>query len=169
VQDFVAYNSRGRLAFLLLIAAGFVILGLWFAGVFGPLQFKRGYSADQAVLIGWLCVVIFGLGGIAILGRMLRSGDELRIGPQGICYSSWSDVTIPWSEISRVSIRKFKRTRSIVLHLRNPNRYPSKGRTRVLAALNGMFAGGHIHLNLSGTDRSYTETLSAIEGYKPVD
>jgi len=86
VDDFVARVSRRRLGLILLIAAGFVLLGLWMGGVFGPSPETRRYSAEASFVIGWVTVVFFGSAAIVALRMLFDAGEQLRIGPAGIRY-----------------------------------------------------------------------------------
>jgi hypothetical protein len=163
VQDFIAYPSRWRLALLMLGALGFVALGLWFIGLFGEVPSSRRYSEGITIAIGWLCVLLFGLIGLGIAKKLFETGEQLRIGSSGVCWRAWSDQTIPWSEISNVTTWESNRQRMIILHLRDPARFPAKGCLAVLAGTNRVLTGGDVAISLTGTDRTVEEALDAVE------
>ena len=164
----MAYNSRWRLALLLLVAIGFVLLGLWMGGIFGTPPHSRRYPEGEILVVGWGCALFFGLCGLAMVKRFFGPREELRIGPLGVRFRSWSEITVPWSEITRVTIWHYRRQRAIVLHLRNPDRFPGRGLASKLAAANAKLTGGDICLNLGGTDRNVTDAMSAIQRFKPI-
>lgn len=166
MEDFVAYPSRWRIAVATLVAAGFVALGLWMLGAFGPPPPSRRYPAVAVVAVGWLCVAFFGLFGVFNARRMFDGNEELRIGPAGIRWTRWSDQTIPWSAVIDVTTWKYKGQRSIVLHLRDATRFPGKPLLALLARLNRPLTGGDIVISLTGTNRSFIDGLSAIERFR---
>jgi hypothetical protein len=150
---------------LALLAAGaavFVGLGLWMSGLFGPPPASHRYSAPLVAAIGWFAVLFFGLCGAVAIKRMFDSREQLRIGPSGIRYASWSEQTIPWSEIIDVTTWSHRGQSAIVLHLRSPACFPGRGLAAALAGANRGLTGGDISISLTGTDRSFDEAMSAI-------
>lgn len=166
MNDFVAYAWRWRLALLTLLSVGFVILGLWMAGVLGEPPHSRRYPETLVIVIGWVSVVFFGLCGIMISLKLFDADEELRVGTLGIRWKSWSDQTIPWSEITGVTTWSFRGQNSIVLHLRDRARFPGKGLLAPLAGANRLLTGGDVSISMTGTDRSFAEALSAIEWFR---
>ena len=125
MADFVAYYSRWRVVMLLLGCIAFVALGLWMAGIFGPPPHSSTHPDGEIFVFGWLGVLFFGLCGVAGVRNLFDSREQLSIGPSGVRYSQWSEDTIPWSEITDVTIWRYKRQKTIVLHLRDRARYPA--------------------------------------------
>lgn len=166
MPEFVALPSRWRIALLLLGAAAFVVVGLWMAGVFGAAPESRRYPHEMTVAIGWVCAGFFGLCGAAVTLRLFETRAQVRIGARGIHVARWSDETMPWSEIARVSEWSFRGQRSIILHLRDPKRFPGRGLSARLAAANRVLTGGDIAISLTGTDRSVDEALAAIARFR---
>jgi len=160
--DFTAYNSRSRLALLVLGSAVFVLAGLWMSGALGSPPDSRRYPHAVVLGIGWFSVIFFGLCGAVALKKAFDSTPQLQIGPSGIRWHPWSDQTIPWSEITDVTTWSFKRENCIVLHLRDPARFPGRGLAARLSGANRMLTGGDISISLTGTDRRFEEALSAI-------
>lgn len=169
MPDFVAYSSRWRVTLLILAAAAFVGTGLWMAGVFGAPPGSRRYPAALMVAIGWFGVIFFGLCGVVAIKKLLDTGEQLRVGPSGICWTPWSDLTIPWSEITDVTGWEFRGQKTIVLHLRDPDRFPAKRPFAILAGANRALTGGDISISLAGTDRSFPEALAAIQRFRTRD
>ncbi|MFT6474898.1 MAG: hypothetical protein ACJA1G_001084 [Qipengyuania sp.] len=166
MQEFVAYNSRWRLAAIFLIAAGFVALGIWFVGGFGEAPSSTRRPAAYGIAIGWLCILFFGLCGLAIVKKFFDDHPQLQIGPSGIRWCPWSDDIIPWSEITDVTSWSYKGQNTIVLHLNEPSCFPGRGLTAKLRGANRMLTGGDIAISLTGTDRCYDEAMAAIASYR---
>ena len=154
--EFSARNSPVRVALLVLLSIGFVILGAWIAGMFGePPKPGAGW-------IGWFSIVFFGACGVAGLRRLFDRSEMVRISDDGVYYRSWSDATIPWSEIVDVTVWEHKGQRMIVLHLAHPDLFPSTSALRGLAGLSRGLTGGDIAITLTGTDRSFAEAMEAM-------
>lgn len=164
--DFVAYNSRWRLALIFLCAVGCVALGMWSVGAFGEPPSSRRYSAGFTMGIGWLCIVFFGACGLAIGKKFFDDRPQLQIGPSGIRSLPWSDQVIPWSEITDVTVWSYRQQKAIILHLKNPGHFPGRGLRAKLAGANRMLTGGHISISLTGTDRSHDDAMSAIAHFR---
>ena len=166
MREFVAYNSRWRLIVLLLGAGGFVVLGLWMIGAFGEVPSSRRYSASVTSIIGWSSILFFGLCAVAGVKRIFDDGVQLQIDPSGIRWTPWSDTLIPWSEIAEVSTWSYRRQNLIILHLNDPARFPGRGLGARLAGANRRMTGGDISISLAGTDRNYSDAMSAIDHFR---
>jgi len=164
--DFVAYPSRWRIALLILLAATFVTLGLWMVGVFGAPPNSRRYPAAVIFVVGWFSVFFFGLCGIVGVKKLFDTSEQLRIGPTGVRWTPWSDLTVPWSEVTDVTTWNYKRNKTIVLHLRNPKQFPCKRSLGIFAGANRMLTGGDVSISLTATDRTFSEAMSAIERFR---
>jgi hypothetical protein len=166
MEEFVALQSRWRLVLLLLVAMAFVWAGLLMIGAFGPPLTSNRASPEFMAILGWITIVFFGLCAIAIAKRLVEGGEALRIGRAGISFAPWSDQTIPWSEITDISEWSFRGQRSIILHLRDPNRFPGKGVLGFAAKANRALTGGDMAITLTGTNRSFDEAVEAIARYR---
>jgi hypothetical protein len=160
--DFVAYPSRSRDSLLISGAAVFIAIGCWMAGIFGPVPATSRYSEAFTVAFGWLGMLFFGACLIAGVKRLFETEEEVRIGLQGVRVRRSSDQTIPWIEITDVSTLSYKKSRTIVLHLRDPSLFPGRGLYSKLDSMNRGLTGGDIAISLTGTDRSVDEALAAI-------
>ena len=168
MEDFVAYESRPALAFNLFGAVAIFLTGLLMLGIFGPPP-----HSDRAILvIGWCFLLFSGFAGFETIKSFLNPSEQLRIGPQGVRYANWSEETIPWSEITRVTIREFQSgslQKAFVLYVRNPDRFPGRGLGRIVAEANTGRTGGTLAVTLRDTNRSFADALSAIQRFKQVD
>jgi hypothetical protein len=165
-EDFVAQASRWRLALLFVGCAAFVSIGIWMGGVFGVPPESRRYSPEVVFALGWFCALFFGLCAAIAFVRLIRGGEQLRIGTDGVRCNIWSDATIPWSEISDVTIWTFKRQKAIVLHLRDPARFPGRGLLARLGSGNPKVTGGDVAISMTGTDRTFEDALAAVEHFR---
>lgn len=166
MKEFRAYYSRWRMGLLVLAALGFVLVGLWMAGVLGegpdPSSGSRRISPELVPYVGWLCVIFFGMCLLVIARRFFDDSAQVEIGRAGIRVAQWSDATIPWSEIRRVSVWSYQRQRNIILHLHRPETFPGRGIAAKLSRANRMLTGGDIALNLVGTDGRFDDAMAAI-------
>lgn len=165
MDDFVAVPARKKIVPLILGCAGFVGLGLWMTGAFGPPQASDRYWSDLILMIGWSSVVFFGLCGVLWSLRLFDSGERLRIGADGIRSKSWSNQTIPWEEIVDVTTWSSRGQNVIVLHLRDPAQFPGRGLAAMLADANRSLTGGDISISLTGTDRTFAEAVLALKQF----
>ena len=168
MEDFVQYESRSSLALVLVMAGAIFLSGLWMVGIFGTVPYSPKLSHRDVVVIGWCLVLFSGVCGFQLFKSFLNPIEQLRIGPHGVRSANWSEDTIPWSEITRVTIWRGNRQRAIMLHLRNPDRFPGGRRAATIAAANRPLSGGDIPLCLGGTDRSIADAISAIQRFKSV-
>ena len=160
MPTFVARPAFGHLLMILIASLAFVFGGLWIAGLLGEVP-KPGKE-----WVGWLSVMFFGLCAVAIFIRLFDRDDQSKISSFGIYWKQWSRDTIPWSEIDHVSVWEYKKQKSILLHLRNPERYPSTTLLGKLAKANRALTGGDIALNTQGTDKSFDDAMSAIAYFR---
>ena len=164
--ELVAYPSRWRIALLLLGALGFVVLGLGIVGAFGPPWVSRHRSLWVAMAWGYFGIIFFGACALNATRMMFETAVLLRIDQNGIWWRRWSDDTIPWSEITQVSIWQYQRQKSIIVHLRDPSRFPGKGILGFAGKANRALTGGDIGITMTGSDRSFDEAMAVIEHYR---
>ena len=162
MEDFVAYPSRWRLAFMALGSALFVVAGLWLIGAFGPLSESSDHSPILLTVTGWISIIFFGLCGVIAIKRMLNSDEVVRISSSGIISRLWSDQMIPWSEITNVSTWSHQGQKVIILKLRDPARFPGKSFSAMVAKANRLIMDADVSISMTGTDRSYDEAMTAI-------
>lgn len=161
LPPFEARNSRWRLALLTLLSVGFVALGLWMIGAFGP-DHPQGI---KPLVFGWLAIVFFGACGVAGLIRMRNTDVIMRVDPHGIWWKQMSEHTLPWDEIVEVGIVTIHRQKMLGLKVAEPDRYRSKTVSGWLSGANETLTGYPLCLTVTGTDRSFAELLDAVERY----
>lgn len=160
-ERFVARNAPGRIVLLLFASVGFVALGLWLAGAFGPSP-KPGRE-----WLGWLCALFFALAPFKLVPRLSDRSDQMVIDRNGIFWRQWSETTIPWSAVRSVSQRSVKGQHFVCLHLKDASMFPRAGAGAWLAGLNRGLKFGDVALNVTGTDRSFADLVAAIERFSP--
>jgi hypothetical protein len=166
IEDFVAYPSRWRTALYSLGSLGLAVTGLWMVGAFGDPPTAR-YPPIVVTLVGVLSVIFFGACAVLWANRLFVTAEQLRIGREGVRWTSWSDSTIPWSEISKITTWKYKSQKLIILHLYNPSLFPGRGTVAMFAGVNRKLTGGDVALALTGTDRSVEDALAAVRVFQP--
>lgn len=166
MDDFVAYTSRWRTGILFLGSLAFVVLGAWMAGLLGPPPVSGRASPVVVVTWGWIVIAFFGMCVVVSAKIWWDNHEQLRIGKLGIRWSRWSEQTIPWDEISDVTEWRYKRTRSIILHIRHPSLFPGRGILGLMGRANRALTGGDVSISLAATDRNYNEAMAAIAKFR---
>ena len=168
MDEFVAYPSRWRRVLLAIVAVVFVLFGFMMVGAFGPLSDPAANPPAVILVFGWLAIVFFGFCGVVWIARLFDTAEQLRIDAMGVRYAAWSRAMMPWQDITNVTIWSSNRQRTLVLHLRDPARYPGKGLAALFATINRKLTGGDVSISLTGTDRSFDDALSAIAHFRRV-
>ena len=160
---FIARNARWRIFLVISACVGLVVLGFIFSGLIVPV------ASFKLKLAGWLCIVFCGVVAIGLFPRLVGDDVRVRISASGIYVGAWSDDTIPWSEISRVSTWGSKgKSEIIVLDLSNPDRFPSTTLAGLYWKMNSLMVGGDIWVSLLGTDGKIGDALAAIDYFRNV-
>lgn len=167
MEHFIANQSRWRTLASLAGSLLFVVAGLWFLGLFGQPPSGPRASSEKILLIGWACVLFFGLCAAIFARRLFDGGEELRIDRNGILLHRLSDKVIPWAQIDDVGLWQFKRQKTIQLKLRNPEQFPGKGLLGRMQAMNRALTGADVSISMTVTDRSTEEALAAIDHFRP--
>ncbi len=158
---FEAKASRWRISLLLAGALGFVAIGVWLLRLEGP--------TTERTLAAWAAIAVFGAFFLIGLPRLFQQGVALRIDPQGVWWRQWSDQTIPWSAIERMSVGEIRHQRFACLFLRDPRAFPSSTVLGKLASANKAMGFGDLALNTTGTDQSFDAMMAAIARFGPPD
>lgn len=160
MEDFVAKPSPIRLGGLALLSLGFVALGAWFLGYFGP------EHPNAPAWVGWASIGFFGLGFLVMIARMFSKEDMVRIGAGGIWIRGVArGQAIPWSEIAAIGVWEHKRQKIIMLKLHDPDMFPTEGFGAMIASANRAMTGADHAISLTGTNRTFEEAMAAIGRY----
>lgn len=182
MNEFVARTQPLKVLLGILIALGFVAIGIWMTGIMDkpvtppaandlmiyPLPQTSSRYPDWFVKpMGWVSIILFG--GFAVIGavRLTNPADHLRINRMGVVVPSYTERLITWAEISDVTTWSHRGQKSLVIKLIDPARFNRPARKRTLDSLNRGISGGDIGLSMIGTDRSLKQALEAIETFRP--
>lgn len=167
MRGFVATSSQPQVLLMLVGSVVWLFVGLWMVGTIGNGPTSHRYPHLVMIALGWSSIILSAIGGKYWIDRFVRGGVELRIGFSGIRSLSWSDQTIPWSEIRDVTVWNYGRHAWIVLHLFNPSLFPGRGVSRWMGALRRKLTRGDILLSMVATDRTIEEAMAAIDQFHP--
>lgn len=184
MNEFVARTQPMKVLLGIMIAIGFVAIGIWMTGILNKPATPAGPIANDLTIyplpssssryppwfivsMGWICVVFFS--GLAFVGaiRLTNPADHLRINRMGIMAPSYTDKLISWSDITEVTTWSHRGQKSLIIKLRDPSRFERKPWRRAIDSLNRGLTGGDIGLSLTGTDRTLKQALEAIETFRP--
>jgi hypothetical protein len=138
---------------------GFVVLGFWIAGLFGPPP-RPGRE-----WLGWFAAVFFSLCAAVGVRRLFDSGDQIVVDRNGIFWRQWSEMTIPWSAIRSFERRSVRNQHFLSLHLKDASQFPRSGMGLWSSGLNKGLGFGDVAITAAGTDRSFDELLAAVERF----
>lgn len=165
-QQLVARVSKSKTLLLMLVAAGFVVTGVWLIGNADEIAattqraFLRSPTVSRAV--GWLVVLCFGVGGVVIARQLFRSEPVMEIDSRGILWRRWSDQVVPWSAIVRAEPRAVYNQNFLCLWLDAPERYPARSTLGKLSGMNKAMGFGDLSLSMQGTDQSFDRLLEVV-------
>lgn len=120
--------------------------------------------------VGLICLWLLGLaGGPLCIWFAVQSVDDsvqIRLSADGVYDRRWSDVTIPWTAINRISVYSSRYQRWIVLSLDEPEKYPPR-RTlwRWGRGLSRRMTGGDIEISLQFTGANFKQTRASFEEF----
>jgi hypothetical protein len=153
--------SKVKLALLLLLALGFVALGIWF--VLSPSTFGHFEPRKTLVFItGIASIVFFGACAFVILRKLPDSKPGLVLNEDGYADSS-SGVAgglVKWKDITGIRLLTISNQHLLMIHVRNPEEYiervQGKFKKRMMK-LNYKMYGSPLSLSASGLKCSFDE------------
>jgi hypothetical protein len=163
MKVFSANNVRWKCGLAFLLAIVMFYVGTKLVEQWGRPPISNRDSPEFETVLGWVLVVFSLQFGVGAALRWWNNHDYVRIGPEGIRYLGWSDVTIPWSEIAEVSRRTYRRYRFVVLRLKDRQRFPRRGWMGRISWLPELFRCDSIDISLNGTDQNFDAAMSAIK------
>lgn len=161
---FVAHQSRRRLGALLAL-----LFALGLIAVLAPIP-TDGVRLMERLVFGLKVVGVLALAAVLFkLPSLLRASVAARIGPDGLFYAPFSDETVGWDQITKITERKINVQTILSVHLRNPAMFTIKRAARLQAALNKSAGDyGDIDLEVALTDRTLAEFRAVLEPYHMV-
>ncbi|MCG7605976.1 MULTISPECIES: STM3941 family protein [Mycobacterium] len=158
MPTFSARYSPWRLLMLTVLGVLMSAISAWMAG-----------SAEASLLhkAAGVCGTLLFLGAAVLAAvRLFDRREQLRVAPDGIYYKQWSEAVIPWGEIVNVTAWKHRSQKLIMLHLADPQRFPSTTLLGRLSRANRRLAGGDIAISLTPMDRGFDDAMAVIEDYR---
>ncbi|WP_286672156.1 STM3941 family protein [Mycolicibacter heraklionensis] len=159
-MPFEAHPDRRKIASMLAIAWAFVLIGVWLAGGFGPVESIRGWSPQALHVFGWIAIVFFGFGVAVLVPRLFSSGVEVRIDSEGVYQRRGGSRVIPWGAVERITTVDAGRVQLAHLFLNEASAFA--GRRRL-----GAKSFGHVTLSLQGTDGKLSDMRAAFDYFAP--
>ena len=168
MSPFTAKRSIGRTLLRILMCTPFVLFGLFLVGLLGAAPDGDEFRVWLPVLMGGLFLLVFGPVGVFYVLLLPDMRDQVRISSEGIFSRGWSADTIPWSEIKSVYVWERDRQKAIILHLRDPAKFPPSTIVgKLFASPNkSMTDGGDVWISLGHTDRKLDDAMKAIAYFK---
>lgn len=142
-----------------------LLFGMLLAAISAWITLNVELSLLYGVLGVVSCLIFLGLAVIAMI-RLSDRGEQLRVAPDGIYYKRWSETVIPWNEIVDVTVFRDRYQNFIMLHLADPQRFPSTTPVGRLSRANRRLTGGDIAISLTSMDRTFDDALTVIENYR---
>ncbi len=147
--------SLRRMLWRLLLALGFVVLGVWIA--------MAGGAVER--LSGGVIVLMFGGFAAVMLAVLRRRGSvAIEVSPKGLWWRQWSDHPIAWADVQRAEVRRQHRQRYLCLWLDTPARWRSPATAKGVA-LSKRMGFGDVALHALGTDRTFDDLVDAVATY----
>ncbi|MXO90452.1 STM3941 family protein [Pontixanthobacter aquaemixtae] len=166
-NHFEAHYSPWRLLLLSLLGIGFVSAGLWMIGAFGEPPTPRRLSPEMAYAIGWVCILFFGALAVFLLKKAMTGGLAVRVDQVGIFDARVSDTIIPWASIVSMGSYSIRQTKFFGFELSDAGTLNLKRYTRMSAAANRSLTGFPYAISMTGTDKSHSDLLAAIDRFAP--
>ncbi|MFD1034519.1 STM3941 family protein [Sphingomonas hankookensis] len=155
-----ARSSPWRLSLLIVLALGFVVIGVVIA--------LQGGAVSQ--MVGGLSVLFFGGCGIAAAIRLARGPQaEIAVSADGLFWRHWSDHRIAWQDVERVEIRRQRRQQPFLCLWLRAGSSADDRRSTSGTPLATRMGFGDIALTTIGTNRSFDELVEAVARYVPVE
>jgi hypothetical protein len=160
--------SRGKLVLLVLIAVGFVLLGLWLFQM-SDAELLPNHDPIFVRAIALSCIVFFGACGLVGARKLFDRRPGLQFTSAGVIDNS-SGVSaglIPWSEITGLGVFQFRRSRSIVIKVTDPQKYAAAGGLlrRPLNQANIKLCGSPVVVTSSTLKIGFDELYALFEAY----
>lgn len=109
-------QNKGRLFLYLLMSLAFVAGGIW---LWGKADEYTGFNHWKALLGAGICIPAFGMGAFVFTYKLFDQRAGIVLNENGIHRLGLFKYhpIIPWSDVSRCSIEKVRRTRFLHLHV----------------------------------------------------
>lgn len=136
----VIQPSRTKWSALLLLAIGFVALGLWLV------------LAGTSVLVGWVNVAFFGFCAVTFARQLADRRPRIVVDDKGVTDNTLGVGCIEWGDIVSTELRRIPGNTFLCLELRQPSKYLSRMSpvVREMTQANKALAFTELSVNLMG-------------------
>ncbi|APE28533.1 STM3941 family protein [Aurantiacibacter gangjinensis] len=164
---YVARDSHWRLVILLFASIGFVVAGVWMAGLFGEPPAGRRWSPETVRIVGLASTALFGFFAFVIGKRLTNVGEAFRIDATGITHAQMVKQSFSWDEITQIFPVQISGQKMIAYDVVDERFAALSGLRGRLASANRSMTGCAFALAMSGTDAKFDEALAAVERFAP--
>ena len=169
-EELVVHASKTKTLLLLVLAVGFVLLGLWFLSLDREfIEARDRYNNPMLIYaVGWASVSFFGLAVVAIVWRLVSRKPVLTLSKDGVkIYAFSQDTFLPWQDICGLSVYEVHRNKMLVLNLKDPGKYIETGSKirRSLARASYKMCGSPIAIPSSTVGLRFRELQELFEDY----
>lgn len=148
----------------------FVWLGYFLFNNVESFSSTRRYNPTFLKIVAILCILFFGYIGILRIIDMIKMKPALVINKAGLFNDSngVSGFNILWTDINRFQISQIKRTKFILIYVKNPNKYLKKvGQIkRFMMKLNGKMSGTPLSITTNNLSITAEELLKILKENK---
>ncbi len=166
----VVPTSKTKALLLLILAVGFVSLGVWFLSLDPEtIEARDRYNNPTFIYgLGWVTIVFFGTAALASCWRLMSAKPGLKLDKEGVTIFLMSkDMFVPWQDVSGLSAFEIQRNKMLVLNLKDPQKYiENRGALgRSVARANYRLCGSPIAISSSAVKLNFLELQELIESY----
>ncbi|MGH1385481.1 STM3941 family protein [Kordia sp.] len=125
-------QSKKKIVFLILGSLVFVTLGFCF--YFEVIPNNGNFNETFIKIVGIASILFFGLTLLIGINRLIKTKPGLIINEKGIIDNSTATSVgfIPWKDITSINPIKVLSTSFLIVHVKNPESYISKGKNALI-------------------------------------
>jgi len=163
--------SKTKLRLLVAGSMIFVIMGLWMVlHDSSQIAYQRPYNSPVLTYgIGTAGILFFGFCGAAGIRKLLDKKPGLILNSSGIHDNSSAVAArfVPWSEVIGFSIFEMQKQKTLVIIVREPERYIEAGGAfkRMLNRMNYKMCGSPVAISANSLNLGFDELLKICNAY----
>lgn len=161
--------QRSHAVLLYLGSVAFVALGYWLRVIEAgdPASSHTAYLKETYAWafpwLPWVCMIFFGVCALKYGRAIFDRRPQLVVGRHGILWRKWSDTEIPWSEVTRIDLKRIVLSDFICILVRDRKRVPGSGLEKIVAPINRLLQNGDISIPVVGLDTPKDAIMAAID------
>ena len=166
-KDIVIPLSKGKLFIMLVLAIGFVALGVWLIMHHSEMRSLR-YHPVTIFLAGIASILFFGLISISLAKKLTDKKPGLIISDDGITdnASGVSAGFIPWENITGLNEVQIKGQKVLMICVKNPKEYINRQPNfmkRKAASMNYKYFGSPISISANGLKINFSNLKKMLD------